>query len=139
MCGENDRAVGLAHNLEPFTYLGPEHRVPEHNPGLIQHQNGGRTVQGLFNAPEQIGQHRHKVFVAQVHEVFDFEDHEARKVQVVRVSVQQSPHGPLHAVMLDGLFDLPVLHHVVETGQGTQMRRVGSQRLHGCVNGVARA
>ena len=111
--------------------------MPQHDPGLIQHQDCGRAVQRLFNAPEEIRQHRHQVFVAQVHEVFDLKGHEAGEVQTVRVGIKEPPHRSLCGVVLNGFLNLPVLHHMVEAGQGAQMRRICGQRLHGRVDGVA--
>lgn len=110
--------------------------MPQYDPGFIKHQDGGRAVQRLLNAPEKVGQHRHQVFVAQVHQVFDLENHEAREVQAVGIRIQKPPHCPLHGVVLNGFFDLPVLHHMIETGQGAQMRRVCGQGQHGRVDAL---
>ena len=43
--GEDYRAVGLTHDLQPFAYFLPEYRVAEHDPGFIQHKDGRRSVQ----------------------------------------------------------------------------------------------
>ena len=110
--------------------------MPKHDPSLIKYQERRLPIERVFNPMKEVEQDGDQVFVPQVHEVFQFKNHERRHAQGVRLGVQKTPHSPFPCVVAEGLLYVFSLHETVKTGQGPQMFRVRADQGHGFMNGV---
>ena len=108
--GQHHGAVCLAQNFQPFPDLVAEHGMSEHQPGLIEDDEAGRSSEALFDAAEQIGEHRHEIAVAHVHELLDLECLERAKRQTIGFGIEQLPHRSIDRVVVESVLDLAHLH-----------------------------
>ena len=85
---------------------------------------------------EEVEQHRNQVFVAQVHEILDLEDHERRKAELIGFCIEQVAHGSGPGVVLEALLQALILDHIHKISEAAHTDRAVAQQGHGLVDGV---
>lgn len=96
--------------------------MTQHEPGLIEDDECRTTIQRFFNATEEIEQHRQRVFLIHVHEVFNLKRHEVRNIKAILCCIEQMTHVAINSVLLERLTNGIVLYRDREFRQGFVMR-----------------
>ena len=137
MRGQQNNAVLTAISFEPFPDLALEHRVPQHDPSFIEHEQAGLADKRLFNPVEQVIQHRNQVGLTHFHEAFDLEHHKPGQLQIIGLGIEQVAQGTEFGVMAQRLFQLLILNHMPKICQAAHVLRVMAQGIQGLVNSVS--
>ena len=110
LCGENDGAVGLSQDLEPFPDLVTERCVAEHQPGLIKDDQAWVPGQAHLDPAEEIEKDGDEIALAHIHEFLDLEGLEHPKRQPVLLGIEELSHRTVDRVMVKRGLDLAHLN-----------------------------
>ncbi len=100
--GEDHRDVALTQCLQPLADATGEDRVVEEDPRFVENQQDRRPVEAVFEAPEEIRQHRQHGG-APVHQLFHLEALNGGRAQPVFVRIEEAPAGAAQDVRLQRL------------------------------------
>ncbi|SVL22593.1 Uncharacterised protein [Klebsiella pneumoniae] len=92
--------------------------MTQHEPGLIEDDECRTTIQRFFNATEEIEQHRQRVFLIHVHEMFNLERHEVRNIKTIFFCIEQMTHVAINGVLFECLTNDIVLNRNRKFRQG---------------------
>ena len=107
----------------------------EHEPRLFDHDQRRPTREPLLDAVEEVGEDRHRIHVAHVHQVLHLEDLEAAFGEAVFLGIEKAPGGPLQRVVAQPVANLAILDGVDEVREGAALTRPEALERH--VNGLA--
>src|SRR3546814_10077938 len=89
--------VFLAQRLAPRADAPGEHRVVEKGPRLVQHQQGRRAIETLFEPVEQVGQHR-QCRAARVQQLLHLECLHVALAQGLALGIEQAAVRPVQDI-----------------------------------------